>query len=83
MSDAIISKKYEISTNSADGTLGALTKSNSNYEFQFKDGKLIGAHRIDSQSGRSGTWNTKKQVNPDSKECDQLLESNAATNAYN
>ena len=25
MSDAIISKKYEISTNSADGALGALT----------------------------------------------------------
>ena len=38
MSEAIISKKYEISTNSADGALGALTKSNSNYEFQFKDG---------------------------------------------
>ena len=83
MSDAIISKKYEISTNSADGTLGALTKSNSNYEFEFKDGELIGAHRIDTQGGRSGTWKSKKQVNPNSKEWEQLLESDAATQAYN
>ena len=83
MSDFKTSKRYEISTNSADGNLGALFKSNSNYEFQFKDGKLIGAHRIDTQGGRSGTWTTKKQVNPDSKEWEQLLESDAATNAYN
>ena len=83
MSDFKTSKKYEISTNSADGTLGALTKSNSNYEFQFKDGKLIGAHRIDSQSGRSGTWNSNKQVNPGSKEWEQLLESDEVTQAYN
>ena len=83
MSDAIISKKYEISTNSADGTFGALTKSNSNYEFQFKDGKLIGANRIDTQGGRSGTWESKKQVNPDSKEWEQLLESDEVTQAYN
>ena len=46
MSDAKISKEYTISTNSADGTLGALTKSNSKYQFQFKDGKLVGAYRI-------------------------------------
>ena len=83
MSDAIISKRYQISTNSADGTFGALTKSNSNYEFEFKDGELVGAYRIDTQGGRSGTWETKKQVNPDSKEWEQLLESDAATNAYN
>ena len=74
MSDAIISKKYEISTNSADGALGALTKSNSNYEFQFKDGELIGANRID-MIGRGGKYESKKQVNPDSKEWKQLLES--------
>ena len=83
MSEAKISKTYQISTNSADGTLGALTKSNSNYQFEFKDGELVGAHRIDTQGGRSGTWETKKQVNPDSKEWEQLLESDAATNAYN
>ena len=83
MSEAKISKTYQISTNSADGTLGALTKSNSNYQFEFKDGELVGAHRIDTQGGRSGTWETKKQVNPDSKEWKQLLESDDATNAYN
>tara|TARA_B100000282_G_scaffold171032_1_gene123890 strand:- start:21 stop:1502 length:1482 start_codon:yes stop_codon:yes gene_type:complete len=83
MSEAKISKTYQISTNSADGTLGALTKSNSNYQFEFKDGELVGAYRIDTQGGRSGTWETKKQVNPDSKEWEQLLESDAATNAYN
>jgi len=83
MSDAKISKKYEISTNSSDGTLGALTKSNSDYEFEFKDGELIGAYRIDTQGGRSGSWTTKKQVDPESKEWEQLLESDAATNAYN
>ena len=82
MSEAKISKKYEISTNSADGALGALTKSNSNYEFQFKDGKLIGANRIDA-IGRKGKYESKKQVNPDSKEWEQLLESDAATQAYN
>ena len=83
MSEAKISKTYQISTNSADGTFGALTKSNSNYEFEFKDGELVGAYRIDTQGGRSGTWETKKQVNPDSKEWEQLLESDAATTAYN
>ena len=83
MSEAKISKTYQISTNSADGTFGALTKSNSNYEFEFKDGELVGAYRIDTQGGRSGTWESKKQVNPNSKEWEQLLESDAATNAYN
>ena len=83
MSEAKISKTYEISTNSADGTLGALTKSNSNYQFEFKDGELVGAYRIDTQGGRSGTWETKKQVNPESNEWKQLLESDAVTNAYN
>ena len=83
MSEAKISKTYQISTNSADGTLGALTKSNSNYQFEFKDGELVGAHRIDTQGGRSGTWKSKKQVNPNSKEWEQLLESDAATNDYN
>ena len=83
MSEAKISKTYQISTNSADGTLGALTKSNSDYQFEFKDGELVGAYRIDTQGGRSGTWETKKQVNPNSKEWEQLLESDAATNAYN
>ena len=82
MSDAIISKRNQISTNSADGTFGALTKSNSNYEFQFKDGELIGANRID-MIGRGGKYESKKQVNPDSKEWKQLLESDEVTQAYN
>ena len=83
MADPIISKQYEIRTNSSDGTFGALTKSNSDYEFEFKDGELIGAYRIDTQGGRSGSWTTKKQVDPESKEWKQLLESDEVTQAYN
>ena len=80
MSDPIESKQYTINTNSSDGTFGALTKSNSNYTFQFKDGELNGAVRHDSGvRGRK----FEKQVNPDSKEWKQLLESDAATQAYN
>ena len=81
MSDTKISREYTINTNSADGTLGALTKSKSKYQFQFEKGQLIGAYRVDSQSGRSGTWTTKKQVNPDSKEWEQILESTSYFNA--
>ena len=93
MADPIESKQYTIETNSSDGTFGALLKSKSNYTFQYKDGELVGAVRTDD--GVRGA-KIKKQVNPDSKEWKQLLEStsyfdsdgdeikkNAATQSYN
>ena len=55
MSDTKISREYTINTNSADGTLGALTKSNSNYQFEFKDGELVHMlerHHIEGRSAK-------------------------------